>query len=223
MHYAKSFIQYTTELSAARYDPLTVSDERETVKEYKKGSKQAFDKLICSNLRFVLFSLKYYSIPKNMDIMDLIQEGNLGLIEGVCRYDPTRYKCRMFTYCFWWIRFFIGKSLKDNSQVDKIFTQYPIGEEFKYDTLSPFIVEEKENLYHEEVAKDMLDYVKQFIKNDLQRKIVIMYFGLKPPYTPKTLEDIGDILNFSCERVRQLKNIAVKRLQRKKENFRETL
>jgi RNA polymerase sigma factor (sigma-70 family) len=223
MQYAKSFIQYTTELAATRYDPLTVVDERKTIIAYKNGSKEAFDKIVSSNLRFVLFSLKYYNIPRNIDIMDLVQEGNLGLMEGVCRYDPKRYKCRVFTYCFWWIRFFIGMALKENSQIDKIFTQYPSGEEIKYDVLSPYILGEREDLYHEEVAKDMLAYVSKLIKDKTQRRIVILFFGLEPPYIPKTLDDIGDIFHFSYERIRQLKKEAIDKLIVEKEKFRETL
>ena len=223
MHYEKSFIQYTAELAAARYDPLTTADERKAIIEYKNGSREAFDKIVSSNLRFVLFSLKYYSIPKNIDIMDLVQEGNLGLMEGIHRYDLTRYKCRLLTYCFWWIRFFITKALKENNQMDKIFTQYPAGEEVKYDMASSYLVADGEYLYHEEVAKDMLDYVKRLIKDDTQQRIVILFFGLEPPYIPKTLEDIGDIFHFSYERIRHLKKDAINKLVVEKEKYREIL
>mgnify|MGYP001245843432 CR=1 FL=1 len=219
MQYAKSFIQYTAELSGTRFDPLTIEDERKTIIAYKNGSKEAFDKIVCSNLRFVLFSLKYYSIPKDVDIMDLVQEGNLGLMEAVSRYDPLRYKCRVFTYCFWWIRFFIGKALKEKNKYSKIFIQYPSqDEEYKYN--NPFFLSDVvEDNYYEDIARDMFDYISEFIKDEKQKKIVILFFGLEYPYVSKTLEEIGSLLHISLERVRQLKKDALKKLTKEKENF----
>jgi len=128
--YTKAFELYTKELSKSKYDPLSKDEEEKLVKQYMSGSTEAFDKLVNSHLRFVVYSLRNYTIPPTLDIMDLIQEGNCGLIEGLKRFDYNKYKCRVFSFCYWWIRFYLTKMFLDYGDYGKFngvfkFTQKP--------------------------------------------------------------------------------------------------
>lgn len=81
---------------------IDINEEIALTKRIKEGDKTAIDKLITSNLRFVISVAKQYQ-NKGLDLVDLIQEGNLGLIEAARRYDETR-GFRFISYAVWWIR-----------------------------------------------------------------------------------------------------------------------
>lgn len=90
--------------------------ENPTPKEVKVG-KKAFDKLINCNLRLVVSIAKKYRIrSKKSDLMDLIQEGNIGLSQAVRKFDPERGYA-FSTYAFWWVRQGVTRYL---SQADRM-------------------------------------------------------------------------------------------------------
>lgn len=86
--------------------PLTAQEQR----EFKSGER-AMDRFVRSNLKLVVAcAKKYLPAVKHMDLMDLVQEGNLGLIRGVEKFDPSRgYK--FSTYAYWWIRQAMSRSI----------------------------------------------------------------------------------------------------------------
>ncbi len=98
-----------------RYPPMSRADEEETLRRARKGDARAVDKLITSNLRFVVsVALEYQG--RGVPLADLIAEGNVGLMEALKRFDEKRgYK--FISYAVWWIRQAILNSLKRTSAV----------------------------------------------------------------------------------------------------------
>ena len=97
---------------------LSTSEEIRLAKRVRKGDAEARHKLIVSNLRLVVSIAKkylYYGLP----LLDLIEEGNLGLMKAVTRYDPTR-GCKFSTYATWWIRQAVTRSLSNYGRTVRI-------------------------------------------------------------------------------------------------------
>jgi RNA polymerase primary sigma factor len=90
---------------------LTAEEEFNLAKRFKRGDKQAFEKLVLSNLRFVVSVAKKYQ-KKSAHLDDLINAGNLGLIRAVEKFDETK-GFKVITYAVWWIQQEIYKYLDE--------------------------------------------------------------------------------------------------------------
>ena len=84
------------------YPLLKAADEVKLARLARRGDARAIDRLICSNLRFVVSVAKKYQ-DHGIPLADLIDEGNLGLIRAAHRFDETR-GVRFISYAIWWIR-----------------------------------------------------------------------------------------------------------------------
>ena len=93
---------------------LTVAEERALFRRKEAGDESATRRLIESNLRFVVWVARRYSRP-GVPLLDLIQEGNLGLMRAVERFD-YRVGCKLSTYAMWWIREAVEQAAADYSQ-----------------------------------------------------------------------------------------------------------
>lgn len=102
----------------ARTPMLSEAAEKELVWRMKQGDRAARERLIVSHLRLVVSMAKEYG-DTGLDLLDLIQEGNIGLIEAVDRFDPSR-GVRLATYARWWIRQAIGQAIEKQSQMIRI-------------------------------------------------------------------------------------------------------
>src|SRR3990167_1663681 len=108
--------QYLREIGKV---PLLVAEEEiELAKRYEKADKRAKDKLIESNLRLVVSIAKKY-IGRGLSLLDLIQEGNQGLIRAVEKYDWRR-GFKFSTYATWWIRQAITRAIADQARTIRI-------------------------------------------------------------------------------------------------------
>lgn len=109
---ASSLKSYLSEVS--KNPLLTANEEIELSRSIKQGSHSAMRKLISSNLRLVVSIAKRYS-KRGLDLEDLIQEGNIGLMQAAAKFDPSK-GTRFSTYATWWIRQAIQRALSNKSR-----------------------------------------------------------------------------------------------------------
>ena len=105
----------------SRYKLLTPEEEESLLKELQEtGDIEVAKKLVLANLRLVVkIAIEYRSAWQN--VMDLIQEGNIGLMKAVSKYDGTK-GAKLSYYASWWIRSYILKFILDNFRLVKIGT-----------------------------------------------------------------------------------------------------
>ncbi len=243
--------------------PYTPEEEVELAQRAKAGDKEAFHGLITHNLRFVVAVAKKFQ-HHGVPLEDLINEGNLGLIKAVHRYDETR-GFRFISYAVWWITQSIrlaitrtgrtirlpsnvsesiGSLYKQSLELEQVFEREPTtGElaEITHKTVHeverliknytpPASIDEpisdSDNTMHEfiraensrpeaKLMKDSVHYeIMQVVHTlDEREEFVIMnYFGLDGT-KKKTLDEIGELIGISRERVRQIKEKALQRLR----------
>ncbi len=97
---------------------LTAEEELDLARQIRKGSKEARAKMIRSNLRLVINIAKRYSYL-GLPMMDLIEEGNLGLMRAVEKYNPKK-GYRFSTYAAWWIRQYITRAIANQGKTIRV-------------------------------------------------------------------------------------------------------
>jgi RNA polymerase primary sigma factor len=102
----------------AKFPALTEEDERKIGEKIRRGDQEALQTLIKANLKFVVSYVKKYR-GMGLGLLDLINEGNIGLIEAAKRFDPSR-NVRFISYAVWWIRQAIIHALTQYSRIFNI-------------------------------------------------------------------------------------------------------
>ena len=113
-------IQETYLRDISRYQPLTQEQELTLATRARQGDADARNQLIHANLRMVVNIARQYQQP-GVEMLDLIQEGNIGLIKAVDKFDPT-LGCRFSTFAVFWIKkyifLYLDKNFDDNISLD---------------------------------------------------------------------------------------------------------
>jgi RNA polymerase primary sigma factor len=116
MYEESSLDQYLKEISA--YPLLSREEEIDLAQRIRKAEEEALDKLVRSNLRFVVSVAKKYQ-NQGVALGDLINEGNLGLIRAAHKFDETK-GIKFISYAVWWIRQAILQALAEQSRIVRV-------------------------------------------------------------------------------------------------------
>lgn len=115
----ESFDKYLAEIS--REPLLSIEEEIELSQKIQKGGREgrrAKDRLVRANLRFVVSVAKMYQ-HRGLDLIDLVNEGNIGLIKAADRFDETR-GFKFISYAVWWIRQSILQAIAEHSRIVRL-------------------------------------------------------------------------------------------------------
>ena len=261
---SESLKKYLKEIS--RLPRITAAEERVLGAAIKTGDGKALRKLVEANLRFVVSYAKRYR-GCGLSFLDLINEGNIGLIEAAKRFDPGK-KVKFITYAVWWVRQAIIHALSDQSGAFRLpqkqanllyrigkaqanlrskLERAPTTEEIakKMDvsvtdvtnllqvsdeniSLSAVIDEEHDFVLSDKLEQKIIlpadlillkNSLRLLLRNALteldpkEEKVVRLRFGLDGA-DPKTLKEIGEMMNLSRERIRQIEAQALDKLHR---------
>ena len=249
-----------------KYPLLTDEEEVELSQLIKKGCKRSLNRLVESNLRFVISVAKKFQF-QGLLLSDLINEGNLGLIKAAEKFDASK-GFKFISYAVWWIRQSIMYSIMNNSRMirlpaskailnNKIHkatinfeqqnerepTMQELAELISSDVqdvleicnanLKCISVETGSSYESESKISDILQCNEVYLANhkieaqdslksdllrimnalsDRQRTVLFYYYGIGISKS-LSLEEIGTFLSLSRERVRQIKEAALKKLQ----------
>jgi len=178
-------------MQAGKTKLLTKAEEYELAVSAKHGNSDAANKLIRANLRLVIsIAKKYAPQTKSLDFLDLVQEGNLGLMKAVERYDPS-LGFRFSTYATWWIRQAITRAIADQARTIRI-PVHMIETINKLIRTSRYLVQELgREPTPEEIAKKM-EYPLEKVRKVL--KIAKEPISLETPIGEEEDSHLGDFI-----------------------------
>lgn len=193
---------------------LTREEEKELGFRIQKGDKEALDKLVKHNLRFVVSVAKKYRSRTDVSFADLISEGNLGLIKAASKFDPTR-NIKFASYAVWWIKASINECIEEY----KGKVEYNLVDNFQIINLT-----EKDTAYdnvNEEFEKKMNNLqsrqsaIEDLVKclEEREKKIVMLFYGWGNNGKEMNLDEISKEMSITKERVRQIKDSALVKLK----------
>jgi RNA polymerase primary sigma factor len=249
----------------AKFALYSEEEEKQLGRRIQQGDKEALRCLIESNLRFVVSYAKKYR-GMGLAMLDLINEGNLGLIEAAKRYDPDR-NVRFISYAVWWIRQAVIHALTQSARIynlpQKLSDQISLmkrkvaelkadlGREPSREEIARAmgvneeeiedleILSEKDLYLSDRIADSNLEVggqiedrgspsvEYQIVKSSIQQQVreilaeldekealvLKLRFGLDDDW-PLTLQEIGNRLNLTRERIRQIEQKAMRKLSR---------
>lgn len=255
---SEAFERYLQDIS--KEEMVSTDEEVELAKRIRQGDKDALERLVKANLRFVVSVAKQYQ-GQGLELTDLINEGNVGLINAAMKFDETR-GFKFISYAVWWVRQSILQALADKSRlvrlplnqigyVSKVNHFYhdfmqknnrapsldevadALGMEKskvnaalltsgKHISMNAPLIDDEDSCLLDLLTNDdkgnadsslISDSLKEEVHHALdllperESQVIRMYFGINTPEL--SLEEIGEKLNLSRERVRQIKEKAL--------------
>jgi len=154
---------YLKEIST--YPLLDRSEEAELAVRIRNGDQRALEKLTRSNLRFVVSVAKKY-MNQGVSLLDLINEGNLGLLRAAYKFDETK-GTKFISYAVWWIRQAILQTLAEQSRVVRVPLNRA-GILYKIGKKSNFLIQELGREPTEEEIADGMDITVSEVRSTMQ-------------------------------------------------------
>lgn len=218
----------------AKIPRVTVEEERELgARIQREREDAALTRLVEANLRFVVSYAKRYR-GLGVSFLDLIHQGNLGLLEAARRFDPSR-NVKFITYAVWWIRQAMMHALSDQTRafsfppkmfstlragLDDVSLNAPVsaagrgGDEDRRELgdvlVQPHVAPIEDAMIHQADLDELAAALHDL--DGKEREVVRLRFGLEDD-EPRTLQEIGDRLHLSRERVRQIESRAKEKLR----------
>jgi RNA polymerase sigma factor (sigma-70 family) len=197
-----SLRQYQQDI--AQFPRLTSIEERQLAQQIATGDQEARQHFINTNLRLAVSIAKKYS-KRGVDILDLIQEANIGLIKAVDHFNPD--KGRFSTYAVWWMeeRVILALSNQTNhlSLEDRNATMI---EAIADESAAP-----EEAIYLQQLNAHL--YATFSCLTERERHVLVLRYGLDGNGQERTLADVAGILKISITRVGQLERNALRRMR----------
>ncbi len=208
-------VKYFKEIDGVPF--LSAEEEKELLAKAAKGDIRARNKLVSSNLKFVVKMAHKYE-GMGLDIEDLVAEGNFGLIKAVEKFNPKK-NARLITYAAWWIMDSIQKAIRENGTGVKL----PAG---KYKEMKNWNTESFDEVLGSENDASLYEYIEDrryrtpeeecIRTNELERfhdcfaklsekeqAVLENRYGLKTGEC-MSLAEVGNTIGLSKERARQL-------------------
>lgn len=244
-HYIKD-IKKIPVISHERQDEIFILLQKKNIT--KKEREELLNELVVGNLRFVISVAKMYQ-NQGLDVLDLISEGNIGLIKAANRFNPDS-GVRFISYAVWWVKQSIIASLNENSRTIRIPSNIiqenqkdkksNENDEFSFNrdetNLYPFIpscvsldddinedgdqlidVIPNRNADNPENALNTKDEIRKKVSlmlsvlDEREKTIIERYYGLNG--VESNLDDLGEEFGCTKERIRQLRDKAIKKLR----------
>jgi RNA polymerase primary sigma factor len=267
---ASLYYQYIKDIG--RYPLLTKNEEVALLRKVQEGDQRAIQKLVCSNLKFVI-NVAFMYKNQGFSLPELINEGNIGLIEAAKRFDVNR-KLKFISYAVWWIRQAITRAIAERARLVRIsaekeliirrFSRHNVpmrqvvggglqvdaqqlGNKMGYTerqiekimemgfrhasldepinnedgTSIMDVVEDKHTESPDQIAgdKSQMGFISGMLEklSEQERTVLSMYFGINF-HQALNLEEIGEVIGLSKERVRQIKEKGLQNLRAMEES-----
>ena len=201
---------------------LSAEEERDLALKIQQGDSRALNRLVEANLRFVVSIATQYK-SKGLQMDDLVSEGNIGLMKAASHFNPDR-GTRFVNYAVVHIRQQIEKALDQQTEPPRGLKQKatsvdaPLGHRTNMSLLSVLVNQDApfaDERVHSEAIEDAVEFALGSL-DERESRVVNAFFGISQEH--ETMAEIAEDMDLKRERVRQIRDKAVRKLRKAYKN-----